>query len=167
MAQSENVAARLAQHRDPAKHPDCFACHRLLDPVGLGLENFDGIGAYRTKYGDGSVIDPAGVLPDGSTFSSLSQLATLLSTGDPTASDPAKGGRLQELTNCTSQQLLTYALARPLQTSATVTGTTVPTDDPYLAQVQAAWAKDGTWSIKALLKTIILNDTFRFRHGGV
>jgi Protein of unknown function (DUF1592)/Protein of unknown function (DUF1588)/Protein of unknown function (DUF1595)/Protein of unknown function (DUF1587) len=167
MAQSENVAVRLAQHRDPIKHPDCFGCHRRLDPVGLGLENFDGIGAYRTKYGDGTTIDPAGVLPDGSSFTSVAELAKLLSTGDPTATDPAKGGRLQELTSCASRQLLNYALSRPLLTSATVAAPAVPTDDPYVAQVQDSWAKDGTWSIKALLRAIVLNDTFRFRHGGI
>jgi hypothetical protein len=154
---------RLQAHRDPATNPGanagCFVCHKRLDPIGLGLENFDGIGAYRTKYGDGTVIDPAGVLPDGSTFSSLSELTKLLSVGDPTASDPTKGGRLQELTNCASQQLLNYAVSRPLNLGGT--------DDPYLAQVQAAWAKDGSWSIKSLMKAIVLNDTFRFRHGGV
>jgi hypothetical protein len=163
MAQTENVRMRLQAHRDPATNPGanagCFVCHKRLDPIGLGLENFDGIGAYRTKYGDGTVIDPAGVLPDGSTFSSLSELTKLLSVGDPTASDPTKGGRLQELTNCASQQLLNYAVSRPLNLGGT--------DDPYLAQVQAAWAKDGSWSVKSLMKAIVLNDTFRFRHGGV
>jgi hypothetical protein len=163
MAQIENVRLRLQAHRDPATNPQanptCFACHKRLDPIGLGLENFDGIGAYRTKYGDGTMIDPSGVLPDGSTFSSLGELAKLLSAGDATASDPVKGGRLQELVNCASQQLLNYAVSRPLNLGGT--------DDPYLAQVQSSWAKDGTWSIKALIKAIILNDTFRFRHGGV
>jgi len=167
MAQSENVAVRLAQHRDPIKHPDCYGCHKRLDPVGLGLENFDGIGAYRTKYGDGTAIDPAGVLPEGSSFTSVAELAKLLSTGDPTATDPANGGRLQELTSCASKQLLNYALSRPLLTSATVVAPAVPTDDPYVKQVQDSWANDGTWSIKALLRAIILNDTFRFRHGGI
>jgi hypothetical protein len=164
--QTENVRLRLQAHRDPTKpgNAPCFACHKRLDPIGLGLENFDGIGAYRTKYGDGTVIDPSGVLPDGTTFSSLGELAKVLSTGDATASDPAKGGRLQELTNCASQQLLNYALARPLNLSS---GMAPPTDDPYLAQVQASWAKDGSWSIKSLIKAIVLNDTFRFRHGGV
>jgi hypothetical protein len=164
MAQTENVRLRLQAHRDPATNPGanmgCFVCHKRLDPIGLGLENFDGIGAYRTKYGDGTVIDPAGVLPDGTTFSSLAELAKLLSTGDATATDPAKGGHLQELTNCASQQLLNYAVARPLNLGG-------GTDDPYLAQVQSSWAQEGTWSIKALIKAIILNDTFRFRHGGV
>jgi hypothetical protein len=168
MAQTENVRLRLQAHRDPKTNPQanpgCFSCHSRLDPIGLGLENFDGIGAYRAKYGDGTVIDPSGALPDGSTFTSLAQLAKLMSTGDPTATDPTKGGRLQELTNCASQQLMNYSVSRPLALSG---NSMTPTDDPYLAQVQSSWAKDGTWGIKALIKAIILNDTFRFRHGGV
>jgi hypothetical protein len=162
-AQSENVRLRLQAHRDPktnpSANPSCFACHQRLDPVGLGLENFDGIGAYRTKYGDGTVVDPSGVLPDGSTFSSLTQLAALLSQDGAKGQDPTKGGRLGELTGCATQQLMNYALSRGLKSPGT--------DDPYLAQVQATWATDGTYSIKGLIKAAVLNDTFRFRHGGI
>jgi hypothetical protein len=155
MAQTENVRLRLQAHRDPATNPQanlaCFACHKRLDPIGLGLENFDGIGSYRIKYGDGTVIDPSGVLVDGTMFAGLSQLATLLSAGDPTSTDPVKGGNALQLTSCASQQLMNYALSRTLALTSTVVPPQLPTDDPYLAQIQASWVKD---------------DTFRFRHGG-
>jgi hypothetical protein len=139
--QSQNVSVRLAAHRAAAA---CAACHKTLDPIGLGLENFDAIGAYRAKYGDGTVIDPAGVLPDGSMFTSVQTLAALLSTG----------ARLNQLTDCASEKMMTYALSRALG----------PLDDPYLAQIRTAWAGQG-FGLKALMKDVVLNDTFRFRHG--
>src|SRR5690606_21804895 len=54
----------LERHRsDPA----CFSCHQKMDPLGLGLENFDAIGRWRESYGS-VAIDPSGVLSDGQTF---------------------------------------------------------------------------------------------------
>jgi hypothetical protein len=141
--QQEDVRARLEMHR---KNAPCSSCHALLDPIGLGLENFDGIGAYRTAYGaPGSPpIDASGMLPSGEMFSSVSQLAAILSSGN----------HLQQLTDCTSSKLMTYALSRELE----------PTDQPYLNQIRTAWAGQG-WGLKALMKDIVLNDTFRKRHG--
>ena len=74
----------------------------MLDPIGLGLENFDAIGAYRTKYAATATttIDSSGMLPTGETFSSLLQLAAILS----------QGTHLQQLTDCASQKMMTYAL---------------------------------------------------------
>ena len=60
----------------------CGSCHAQLDPIGLGLESFDGVGLYRSTYGNGQAIDASGVLPDGSTFNGLPQLAGILSKGD-------------------------------------------------------------------------------------
>ncbi|HET9953419.1 MAG TPA: DUF1592 domain-containing protein, partial [Polyangiaceae bacterium] len=59
-AQSENVRARLEEHR---KNPSCAGCHQVLDPIGLGLENFDAIGRYRTAYTGGEPVDASGQLP--------------------------------------------------------------------------------------------------------
>ena len=54
-------------------NPACAGCHQLTDPIGLGLENYDGIGRYRsTEYGD--VIDPAGKL-DGRELEDAAELA--------------------------------------------------------------------------------------------
>jgi hypothetical protein len=141
--QQENVRARLTMHRQAAQ---CSICHAVLDPIGLGLENFDGIGAYRTKYAptDAMPIDATGMLPSGETFDSVSQLATILSSGS----------RLQQLTDCASRKMMTYALSRSLTT----------TDEPYLTQVRTSWSSQG-WGLKALLKDIVVNDTFRQRHG--
>ncbi len=148
MTQEENVRARLLAHR---AMPMCSACHSQLDPIGLGMESFDGVGAYRSTYGNGQAIDSSGKLPDGASFTSLAELASTLS----------KGGRQTELLGFASQQVMTYVLSRPLNLTAPN-----DTDRAYLTQIQAAWASQG-YAFKALLRTVVLNETFRSRHGGV
>jgi hypothetical protein len=142
-AQAEDVRMRLTAHRQAA---DCAACHALLDPIGLGLENFDAIGAYRQKYSATSAtnIDSSGMLPSGEMFSSLSQLAMILSSG-------VHG---QQLTDCASHKMMTYALSRSLTAS----------DTPYLNQVRTAWTGQG-YGLRDLMKDIVTNDTFKFRRG--
>jgi hypothetical protein len=144
----ENVRSILLAHR--MLSPACNACHERLDPVGLGMENFDGIGTYRTAYGNGNPIDSSGQLPDGTTFTSVQQLATLLSSGT----------RLTEMVNFASQQLMTYAVSRPLNLTF-MTGT----DTPYLTQIQTQWATQ-QYALKALIQDMVLNQTFRERRGG-
>src|SRR5262249_7313145 len=64
----------LEQHR---KNPTCAACHARMDPLGFALDNFDGIGKWRTA--DGSTpIDPSGALPDGTKFRGAEELRALL-----------------------------------------------------------------------------------------
>jgi hypothetical protein len=68
-----SVKATLEAHRQSAA---CAACHALMDPVGLGLENFDSVGTYRTT--DNNVaIDATGVL-DGVAFQDEASLAKVL-----------------------------------------------------------------------------------------
>ena len=55
---------RMEQHR---KDPNCAVCHKEMDALGFALENFDAIGAWRTKDGD-FPIDAAAQLPDGRSF---------------------------------------------------------------------------------------------------
>ena len=143
MTQEENVRVRLAAHR---QNVACAACHNQLDPIGLGLENFDGIGKYRTTYGNGQTIDSSGMLPDGSMFSGLPQLVSILSMGS----------RLDEVTNFAVKQVMTYATSRPLAAG----------DAPVLTQIQQQWAKQN-YSMKTLIQDVVLSDPFRSRHGGI
>ena len=53
---------QMEMHR--ANEP-CATCHKIMDPIGLSLENFDAIGKWRVTD-DGSPIDPPGMLVDGS-----------------------------------------------------------------------------------------------------
>ncbi|RMG16875.1 MAG: DUF1592 domain-containing protein [Bacteroidetes bacterium] len=64
----------LELHRaDPA----CAGCHKAMDPIGLGLENFDGIGRWREQYGQ-IAIDASGVLKSGEAFSGPAELRCIL-----------------------------------------------------------------------------------------
>jgi hypothetical protein len=58
------VRERMEEHR---KNPQCRSCHRMMDPIGLALENFDVTGAWRIKD-EGMPVDPVGELFDGSTI---------------------------------------------------------------------------------------------------
>ncbi len=59
------VRERMEEHR---KNPQCTSCHRVIDPLGLALENFDVTGKYRIKDA-GMPVDPSGVLYDGTPMS--------------------------------------------------------------------------------------------------
>ena len=136
--QSENVRVRLEAHR---ANPVCASCHEILDPIGLGLENYDAIGKYRTKYANGDRIDASGELPDGTQFAGLAELTQALS----------KDSRF---TDCVSQKMLTYALSREV----------VDSDDAYLQQIRDRWTNDGM-DLSSLVKGIVLSDPFRNRRG--
>jgi mono/diheme cytochrome c family protein len=56
-----SVRERMEEHR---KNPACSSCHRVIDPLGLALENFDVTGAWRIRDGD-ATVDPTGDLYDG------------------------------------------------------------------------------------------------------
>ena len=149
--QEENVRTILLAHR--MLGASCNTCHSRLDPIGLGMDNFDGIGMYRTAYGNQQAIISAGELPDGTMFTTVNQLAQILSSGS----------RLQETLAFATQQFMTYALSRPLDLSSItpLTGN----DTPYLTQIQTAWATQN-YAVKPLLQDVLLNQTFRMRHGG-
>jgi alkylation response protein AidB-like acyl-CoA dehydrogenase len=68
------IRERLAEHRNNAA---CAGCHRLIDPVGFGLEEFDAVGRRRTAE-DGKAIDAVGGLPDGSEFVGVAGLEKAL-----------------------------------------------------------------------------------------
>ena len=137
-AADQNVRARLEEHR---KNAVCASCHRTLDPYGLALENFDGIGKYRAAYGNGSTIDASTITADGTAFTGLQGMVDQVSKA-PT------------LNSCVEQKMFTYSLGREV----------TATDYPYLAQIDAAWSASPT--MPKLMKSLVLADTFRKRHGG-
>jgi hypothetical protein len=94
-----SVRQQLERHRSDAI---CASCHKRMDPLGFGLENFDAVGAWRTA--DGTVpIDASGTLPDGKTFNGPIELrAVLLSQKDAFA-------------RAITGKLMTYALGRGLE----------------------------------------------------
>ncbi len=91
---------RFELHRSD---PTCATCHRLLDPIGFGLENFDAIGRWRDQDENGQPIDPSGELPDGSRFSNPQQLKAMVV------------GRLDDFSRNVVEKMLAYALCRKLE----------------------------------------------------
>lgn len=87
---------RLKAH---ATNPVCAGCHKIIDPIGLALENFDGAGAFRTTE-QGAVIDTSGSL-DGVSFSNAAEL------GKAIHDNPAA-------TSCLVSRLSSYATGRPV-----------------------------------------------------
>ncbi len=102
--ESKNAGAmslreRLEQHR---KDPSCSACHNSMDPIGFGLESYDGVGSWRTH--DGKVaIDTSGVLPDGKSFKGAKDLKQILRS------------QSEAFTRNFTEKLLTFALGRGLE----------------------------------------------------
>jgi hypothetical protein len=68
------IRERLAEHRSNAA---CASCHRLIDPVGFSLEQFDAIGRWRVMD-EGKPVDAAGGLPDGSEFDGVNGIEQAL-----------------------------------------------------------------------------------------
>ena len=60
--------------------PGCRVCHKDIDPIGFGLENFDSSGRWRTIYGDKTLVSSEGTLPSGKKFTSPKELKQLLMT---------------------------------------------------------------------------------------
>ncbi len=73
-AASSSLRSALEQHRD---NPACAGCHALFDPIGFGLEHYDGVGAWRDMY-PARPIDASGTLPDGSAFDGAVEMANLI-----------------------------------------------------------------------------------------
>ena len=81
----------------------CRNCHKVLDPIGFGLENFDAIGRWRVKNDAGAAIDSAGKLPGGKDFSTPAELKKLLAQ------------RETDLARNLTERLMAYALGRQLE----------------------------------------------------
>jgi hypothetical protein len=91
---------RMEQHRADAL---CASCHARMDPIGFGLEHFDGIGAWREKDG-GESIDTTGALTTGETFDGANGLTAILSQN-----------KREQFVRCLTEKMLTYALGRGLE----------------------------------------------------
>ena len=95
-----SMRERMVQHRS---RPECASCHRLMDPAGLSMENFDAIGRWRTRTESGSEVDASGGLPDGSQFTGASGLRSALLR------------RPELFVGTLTEKLMTYGLGRGLE----------------------------------------------------
>ncbi|MGE3333572.1 MAG: DUF1592 domain-containing protein [Rhodospirillaceae bacterium] len=134
----ENPKATLKTTRDRVnfhlENPVCAGCHKITDPMGLALENFDGIGAYRETE-KGQKIDASGAL-DGKPFTDAVGLGKAL------RDHPA-------LPSCLVKRAFAYGSGSP----------TTNADRPLLAYFTAKFGEEG-YKLPALLRTITMSDAF-------
>ncbi|MCB9729970.1 MAG: DUF1592 domain-containing protein [Deltaproteobacteria bacterium] len=130
--ESPTLRERAAVH---LSDPDCAGCHTYMDPIGLSLEQFDGIGRFRTKE-HGALIDASGEL-DGATFPDAAGLAQAL-TEHPAFS------------RCFVLSLYQYALGR----------FEAPGDEAVIHSL-AAWFDHEGRRVLPLLRELVLTPAFR------
>jgi len=128
----------LAMHRQNAV---CAACHNTMDPIGLALENYDAIGAWRDTD-HGQTIDASGNLPDGTKFTGRAELEATL------AKDP-------RLRTCLTKSLMTFSLGRAMR------------DDVDASYIDAVARGTGAAIVgmRDLLMGVVASDAFRMRRG--
>lgn len=128
---------RLEAHR---QNPACAACHNIMDPLGFGLEHYDGIGAWRDDE-NGFPVDATGTMPTGETFDGVAGLTAILA--DDT-----------RFSTCVAEKLFTYALGRGR----------VKGDAPHLDHINEQFAAEGQ-RLRDLIAIIATSEPFRLRRG--
>ncbi|MEC8988357.1 MAG: DUF1592 domain-containing protein, partial [Verrucomicrobiota bacterium] len=118
----------------------CHNCHKLLDPIGFGLENFDAIGRWREKNDEGLAIDSAGKLPNGKGFSTPAELKGLLAQ------------READLARNLTERLMSYALGRQLEGY----------DDVVIDQLMVKIAQD-RYRVRSIITEVITSYLFTHR----
>ena len=141
--EATNVRAVLEAHRAAV---GCRECHSVMDPFGLALEQYDGIGQFRTEYPDHSAIDPATELPKSPSFPDGLKFSGLSGAADATGSDP-------RFKSCIAEKLYTYGLGRSLSVE----------DKANSAAIAKAWQASGELSINKLLHGLAVAEAFRTR----
>ncbi len=126
---------RVGEH---LANPVCAGCHKITDPIGLALENFDGSGQYRSTE-KGAVIDASGTL-DGVDFKDIQGLGRALHD------HPA-------LSSCLVRRIYSYGTG----------GVTGPDDRPLLDTFTQRFEQDGH-RVKGFLRTIVLSSAFSTVH---
>jgi mono/diheme cytochrome c family protein len=133
----KTVRDQLELHRSS---PACASCHRVIDPVGFALENFNPVGQWREAGEDGTPLDTAGVLADGSKVTGPAALReSILSRPD------AFAGVLTE-------RMLTYALGRGLE----------PSDMPVVRRIVRT-AAGADYRFESIVMGIVESAPFQMR----
>jgi hypothetical protein len=133
----KTVRAQLELHR---ANPVCASCHRVIDPPGFALENFDSVGNWRSKGADGAPLDTAGVLADGSKVNGPVELREAI-LSRPTA-----------FTTVVTEKMLTYALGRGLE----------PSDMPIVRRIVKKAAQND-YRLSSIVMGIVESAPFQMR----
>jgi hypothetical protein len=134
--QPTSLRQRMEEHR---KNPTCAACHKIMDPIGFSLDNFDLIGTWRTSDG-GEPIDATGQLVDGTKLNGPASLRNALLS------------RSDVFVRTVTDKLLTYATGRALKYY----------DMPVVRSVAREAAQDDN-RFSALIQGIVKSDPFQMR----
>jgi hypothetical protein len=134
--QSASVRQRMEEHR---KNPVCAACHKIMDPIGFSLENFDLIGRYRESDG-GIPIDASGQLVDGTKLDGPASLRRALLS------------RSSVFVQTMTEKLLTYGAGRALRYY----------DMPVVRSIAREAARNDN-KFSSLIVCIVKSDPFQMR----
>ncbi len=127
----------MEEHRSNAV---CASCHQRMDPLGFSLENYDGVGKWRTKDA-GATIDPSGKLPDGTVFQGPAGMKKALLES-----------HRDEFLGTVTSKFLTYALGRGLEYY----------DLPAVREIDRQAAKNG-YRMSAVVTAIVQSTPFEMR----
>ncbi len=130
------VRQMLAAHRE---NTACASCHNLMDPIGLGLENFDWMGRWRDTEANGSPVDASGALPSGEKFNGPVELREVLLA------------HKEEFLRQLATKVLGYALGRGQQDG----------DHCVVQGLVTKLEKDG-YHMRTLLREVVLSTPFLY-----
>jgi mono/diheme cytochrome c family protein len=133
----KTVRAQLELHR---KNQPCAGCHRVIDPPGFALENFNSVGQWRDKDPDGAPLDVAGTLADGSQVNG------------PVALREAILSRPDAFVTVVTEKMLTYALGRGLE----------PSDMPVVRRIVKKAAQND-YRLSSIVMGIVESAPFQMR----
>ena len=134
--EAKNFREKLAMH---AADATCAACHKKIDPLGFGLENFDAVGTWREASKD---VDPTGQLPGGEKFNGAIELKKVILKHQ----DEFERGMIGNM--------LAYAIGRELEW----------TDEREITAIKASMEKNGH-KFSALVLGIVKSYPMQYRRG--
>ena len=132
----KSLRERMELHRANAV---CASCHKVMDPIGFSLENFDAVGAWRTQDA-GLPIDASGKLADGSDVNGIVSLRNAIL------------GRPEIFAGTVTEKLMIYALGRGLQ----------PSDMPAVRRIVRESARDD-YRLNSLIMGVVRSVPFQMR----
>jgi hypothetical protein len=133
----KTVRETLELHRSS---PVCASCHRIIDPPGFALENFNSVGQWREKTENGAAIDAAGVLADGTKVNG------------PVALRNAILSRPEAFMTVLTERIMTYALGRGVE----------PSDMPVVRSIVRK-AGQGNYRLASVVQSIVESAPFQMR----
>ena len=134
-----SLRERMEVHR---KNAACAGCHARMDAIGFALENYDAVGAFRTRDGTFD-INAEGMFPDGTSFSGPAGLKDVLLA------------KKRDFCRCLTEKMMTFALGRGLE----------PADRPTVERIVDR-LESQDHKVSVLVAGIVTSDAFRQRRGG-